>query len=194
MATSFSWCATRPRVPSTRWPASCDSVSVAPCSGRWIVPEVQRRTGDRGHPEDSSSGFREVVRYERQGPVIAFGRSEDSPVAANGLGPEAASGESQAGQMHFVHVAMESRDGYPLRRGNASESGAARAGAATGFTGLAVAQATAVRADGIYRWIGGVLQRMDAQGPRTDDRVIRSNRAADPVSSIIDREGRRRSS
>jgi len=136
----------------------------------------------------------EVVRYERQDPVIAFGRSEDSLVAANGLGPEAASGDDQAGQMRFVHVAVEGRVGYPPRRGNASESEAARSGAGAGITGLAAAQATAVRADGIYRWIGGVLQRTDARVPRTDDRVIRSNRAADPVSSIIDREGRRRSS
>ena len=135
-----------------------------------------------------------MVRYERQDPVIAFGRSEDSPAAANGPRPHVVSGKSQAGQKRFVHVAMESPFGYPRRGGNAAESEAAQVGAGTGITALAVAGATAVRADGICRWFGGVFQRTDARGPRADDRVIRSNRAADPVSSIIDREGRRRSS
>jgi hypothetical protein len=65
--------------------------------------------------------------------------------------------------------------------------------AGTKDLGTAGGRAIASGADGIDRWFVHGFQRTDALAPAADDRVIRSIRAPDPVSSIIDREGRRRS-
>lgn len=164
------------RPDSKPWPASCNPMHAAPRSGWSARSGAQHRAGDCWHRGVSASGMPEVVRYERQDPVIAFGQSG-----------------ARAGHRCFVHVATYSWIGYPRPRGNAAESGTARTATGTRGSGPAAERTATARADGVCRWFGGVLQRTDVRGPRADDRVIRSNRAADPVSSIIDREGRRRS-
>lgn len=185
------WSAAKP------WPASCDCVSraddVVPVSGMSHRLEGQHRAKERTPPEVSASGVQKVVRYERQDPVIAFGWSEDSPAVPGGPMLRAGWGTPQAGQTQFVHVAMKGRFGYPPRQGQAAESSVARAAPVTGKSETAGERCDPARADGICRWFGDVPQRTDVRGAITEDQVIRSNRAADPVSSINDREGRRRS-
>lgn len=178
------------------WPASCNrglvAGAVVPVSGMSERP-VLHRAEERTCPGAFASGVRKVVRCERQDPVIAFGRSEDSPAVPGGSMLPTPRGMLEAGQKQFVHLAMRGQFSYPRQQGRAADSRRARAAAVTGNSEPAGERGNAARADRICRWFGDVLQRTEVRVPFTDDRSIRSNRATDPVSSIIDREGRRRS-
>jgi hypothetical protein len=164
---------------------------------------LQQLAADQTTPQGFASGMQGVVRYESQDPVIAYGRSDDSPANPGSSMLRTPPGIPLAGQTRFVHVAMKGRFGYARRQWRALElsrvepsyveSRVARMAAGTRTPEPAGDRGDTAQADGIRRWFDDVPQRTELRVPFIDDRVIRSNRAADPVSSIIDREGRRRS-